>query len=133
MKPKTDSVTTGLGVGNNVYQRYTDYFFNTDELYPVKDNFDVRPEFALFKKGNFTVKDDVERAPEIVFTSTQGPNELPPIMPDAPMAYQELHAPLERWSVFRQLPQLLAFDKELSDWMGNVKKGMAVCPDFHEQ
>ena len=86
LKPKTDSVSTGIGVGNSVYQRYTDYFFNTDELYPVKDNFDIRPEFALFKKTNFTIKEDV-RSPEIVFTSVQGPNELPPIQPDAPMAY----------------------------------------------
>ena len=131
LKPKTDAITTGIGVGNSVYQRYTDYFFNTDELHPVKDNFDIRPEFALFKKSNFTTKEDV-RPPEIVFTSVQGPNELPPIMPDAPYAYHHLHEPLERWTIFRQLPELLKFDKDLYDFMGNVKKGMAVMPDFKE-
>jgi len=47
-----------VGVTNAVMQKYTDYFFNSDELYPTKEQFDGRPEFALMRKANYTIPDD---------------------------------------------------------------------------
>ena len=51
-----------------------------------------------------------------MFLSTQGPNELPPVQPDSTMMFQDLHEELEKWAVFRQLPQLLKFDRTLREW-----------------
>jgi len=48
------------------------------------------------------------------------------------MAYQDLHWELERWSIFRLLPQLIKFDRTLIEWQANVQKGTVLCPDFHE-
>ena len=119
LKPKEDQQTTGQSVQNIIYQRTTDAFFNTDELYPDEHKFDGRPEFTLMKKTNFNVPEN-QRPPELMFLSPQGPNELAPIQPDAPYAYQDIHEGLEKWTLFRMLPQILKYDREWTEWMSNV-------------
>jgi len=86
----------------------------------------------MFNKENFHVQEGT-RNPEITFSSNQGPNDLPVIMPDAPMMYQRLHHQLERWSIFRMLPQILAYDRGINEFRENVAKGMAIIPTFDKE
>ena len=49
------------------------------------------------------------------------------------MMYQRLHYGLEGWSVYRQLPQLLKYDKEMKDFLTNCAKGTAIIPSYHKE
>ena len=54
-------------------------------------------------RANYT-RQEGQQDPEIMFLSTQGPNELPPIQPDSTMMYEDFHHELEKWAIYRQLP-----------------------------
>ena len=132
IKSKDEGTESGEMVQNVIYQRPENHFFEVDELHYDQENYGGRPEFTIFKKSNFTLQEN-QKAPEFMFQSSVGPNELPPIQPDAPWAYQDLHMGLEKWSIFRMLPQILKYDREWNEWMTNVNKGMAICPEFHAE
>lgn len=53
--------------------------------------------------------------------------------PDKPMMYQRVHFGLESWSTFRQLPQLLKYEKNVCDFMSNVRLGLTTCPSFDKE
>lgn len=70
--------------------------------------------------------------PEVFYLSQSAPNELSILPPDIPMMYDELHDPLERWAIFRMLPQLLKYDRAMISFFTNMKKGTLILPDYHE-
>jgi len=98
----------------------------------MNESNDGRPEFALFSKQNYNIQEGTKN-PEITFSSNMGPNELPVLQPDAPMMYQKLHDQLERWTIFRMLPQILAYDKAYNDFMENVNKGLVTVPGYEKE
>ena len=55
------------------------------------------------------------------------------MQPDCPMDYEKVHFDLEKWSVYRLLPQLLKWDRAMMDFVTNVDKGMIVIPDYHKE
>lgn len=103
-------MTQGYGINTHEYKRPLDYFFEEDELYETKESVVQRPEFYLMSKENFNLSEGAIN-PMVTMMSDTGPNELPPIQPDAPMDYNLLHSGLESWSIFRCLPILLKFDR----------------------
>ena len=109
-------------------------FFTKDYLFYDKEKscFEGRPEWALHHKSNFEVKEDGAK-PEICFSSITGPNELPPFQPDRPMMYQRVHFGLESWTVFKQLPALLKYERGVYDFLSNVNQGLVACPDFKKE
>ena len=111
----------------------TDYFFNSDELYHDANDYEVAPEIALCTKETFGQLSDEQKAPEVMFMSHQGPNELAPTPCDIPMVYQDIHYPLEKWAIFRMLPQMLKFDRALTDWITNVEKGTLITPSYDKE
>lgn len=116
----------------HVFYKPVDRYLDTDELYPNLTNYEGRVEFAMFSKKNFDLSENGE-TPELTFQSDTGPNDLPPINPDTPFQYQEVHPMLEGWAVYRLLPQLLKYDRTWIEFMTNVHKGMAVCPSYEKQ
>ena len=86
----------------------------------------------MFDKTNFSVPEGA-RNPELTYQRNMGPNELPVMQPDAPSNYNHVHYELEKWSVYRMLPQLLRFDKGIVDFFSNVEKGMAVVPKYEKE
>ena len=109
-------------------------FFDKDYMHydPEKASFGGRPDWALHDKRNFDMSDDGVK-PEISYSSISGPNELPPLQPDKPLMYQKLHFGLEPWTAFRQLPALLKYERGVHEFLDNVQKGLAVCPEFKKE
>lgn len=124
--------TVGHGVKNHIYQGIVDHFLDSDKLYDVEEEHDLRPEFVLLDKTNFKVQEGTSD-PEITFSSAQGPNDLPLLVPDAPLMYQKMMLDLEPWTIYRALPQLLKYDRAMSEFFKNLRTGQHVCPTFEKE
>ena len=132
LRSKDDQSNAQKGAQKMVYQSpVIDVFTNRDPADPFEQH-DFIPEFAMFDKANFQTQEGI-RNPELTFQSNTGPNELPPMQPDCPMDYEKVHFDLEKWSVYRLLPQLLKWDRAMMDFVTNVDKGMIVIPDYHKE
>jgi len=87
------------------------YFERTDDYYPMQ-NYKGQPEFEMFNRMNFNVADQKD-LPQLTFMSNIGVDELAPQHNDNTMDYQALHPELERWAIFRSLPTIMNYDRDL--------------------
>lgn len=55
------------------------------------------------------------------------------MQPDRPMQYQDWHYELEKWTVYRQLPQLLRYDRGMTAFWRNLNAGLINVPAFTAQ
>lgn len=99
-----------------------------DDRYPM-ENFKGAPEFAAFDRDNYNVNVD-EELPSIIYTSTMGVNELSPIPMDLGYNYQEEIFNLDRWSIFRSLPQIMNFDQSFNNLLKGMRNGTIKVPDY---
>ena len=106
-----------------------DYYYEQDELYPMQNlEPEILPQFAIYNKDLY--RDVDGNVPDLAFTSVMGVDELGPLPPDAPQMYQRLHENLENWSIFRLMPQMLAYDKAMTDHLRNTARGLKAIPDY---
>lgn len=57
-------------------------------------------------------------------------DELAPQHNDNTLDYQALHPELERWAIFRSLPQLMTYDRELGNLLLNMAIGAHKVPQY---
>ena len=93
---------------NHEQQTMGQYFVEEDEMYPAA-NYDGVPEQHFLEFENFNVENE-EEIPSLSFSSNMSPTDLPPLPPTHTKIYQNVHYELERWSVFRSLPEMMKFD-----------------------
>jgi hypothetical protein len=106
-----------------------DYYYEQDELYPMQNlEPEILPQFAIYNKDLYRDMDG--NVPDLAFTSVMGVDELGPLPPDAPQMYQRLHENLENWSIFRLMPQMLAYDKAMTSHLRNTARGLKAIPDY---
>ena len=100
-----------------IQAQYADYFFTQDELY-AGQNYEGRPNEELFDPTNYNTQTE-EESPRISFTTTLGPLELPPVHRDFNPSYQHFHWDLERWAVFRALPNIVKMKRDLDKFVAD--------------
>lgn len=110
----------------NEVKQASDYYFGQDELYPMQ-NYSGQPEFELFNRDNFNV-DSPEELPCVTYMSNTQLNELAPQHNDNTLNYQDLHPELERWAIFRALPNVMAYDKKMLDVVKSLSAGTLSMP-----
>lgn len=84
--------------------------------------YEGQPEFELLNRANFNVEDDSEM-PQITYLSNTQLNELAPQQNEKFFKYQEYQPLIEDWAIFRQLPQIMRFDKIMNDQFKGVANG----------
>lgn len=87
------------------------------------------PEFDLLDREKYDTSLP-GKLPMLRFHSHIQQDELLPMPNDHTFRYSEVHYELERWSLFRALPQLMKFDQGMKQLLVNMANGTAVVPDF---
>lgn len=102
------------------------YLEKNEDLYPMQ-NYKGQPEFEMYNRENYNVQtqDDL---PQITFMSNITTDELAPQHNDNTLDYQKLHPELERWAIFRSLPQLMEYDRALGTLVTNMAIGQVIVP-----
>lgn len=59
-----------------------------------------------------------------------GIHELPPLPHNHTNNYQELHYDLEKWTIFRSLPQIMQYDATMLTLMQGLANGTFKVPNF---
>lgn len=106
----------------------SDYFIEEDEEYPLA-TYDGTPEFDIYNRDCFTVQNE-EELPSMSFSTQMRPHELAPMPTDHTMIYQDVHYELERWTIFRALPSIMAYDQSMLHYWKGVQNGTLRLPDF---
>jgi len=105
------------------------YYFNEDELYPMQNyTDDFGPQEIMFEKERIRLKDGT--LPEFHIHTTTGPNELGPLQPNMPLWYDKVHYGLENWTMYRMLPQMILYDRALTQHLRNVGTGLMTVPNY---
>jgi hypothetical protein len=99
-----------------------------NEMFPMQ-HYEGIPEFDLLEREKYDASLP-GKLPMLKFHSHIGQDELLPMPNDHTLKYTELHYELERWSLFRALPQLMTFDQGLRQLLISMSNGTAVVPDF---
>jgi len=60
--------------------------------------------------------------------SNTGLNELAPQHNDNTLNYQNFHYELERWAIFRSLPQLMNYDRSMNELLKGMASGAVKVP-----
>ncbi len=85
----------------------------------------------MFDRENYNVS-TTEELPQLTFMSNLAMNELAPQHNDNTMQYQDYHPELERWAIFRSLPAIINYDKQLGDLLKNYHLGQITVPKYTE-
>ena len=102
------------------------YFENSGELFTM-ENYKGQPEFEMFNRANYNVSNQAE-LPQLVYMTNISKDELAPQHSDNTLDYQKLHPELERWAIFRALPGLMLYDRELGKLLLNMQIGAHKVP-----
>lgn len=103
----------------NEVKSMVSYFFDDgDEAFPMSE-YDGTPEFELFDKNSFNVKDESE-IPAITFKTNQGNDELAPQIENNALFYQQYVWEMEPWSIFRSLPSIIHYDNAFNGYIKAV-------------
>jgi hypothetical protein len=104
------------------------YFLEEDEIYPLA-SYNGQPEFSIFERERYNVENDDE-LPSVTMSTNMGPNELAPLPSEHTLNYQQVHWELERWTVFRGLPQMMHYDQTMLNFFKGLRQGTLRVPDF---
>lgn len=83
----------------------------------------------MFDRDQYNVKFE-EELPAISYHTNIGVNELLPVPPDYTLDYQSVHWELERWSIFRSLPQMMNYDNSMNTFFKGLLDGTTRVPDY---
>lgn len=115
--------------GKNEVKNLIDSYFEKSEDLFTMENYKGQPEFEMFNRANYNVADQAD-LPQLTFMTNISKDELAPQHNDNTLDYQALHPELERWAIFRSLPQLMTYDRELGNLLLNMAIGAHKVPQY---
>ena len=83
----------------------------------------------MFERERYNVTND-EELPSISISTNMKPHDLPPLPTDHTLVYQQVHYDLEKWTVFRALPEMMKFDQSIVSFLKGLRNGTLKVPDF---
>lgn len=106
-------------------------YITKDELFPSHKYEGVSPEFDLTDLSKYD-SSMPGKLPFLRFHTHIQSDELLPIPDEHTLRYSDVHYELERWTLFTSLPQIVNFERDLSQLYVNISKGLVKIPNFIE-
>ncbi len=99
---------------------------SANELYPG-ELYDGMPEFDIAETKNYKLDNGL---PFLRVHTPIQKDELLPIPPDHTFNHTKIHYELERWNIYRQLPNAMSFYNQMKTAFASVKKDSFQLPDY---
>ena len=96
------------------------------------EGYDGIPEFDISDRTKWDMSRG-EKLPFLRFHSHIAEDELLPIPDEHTLNYQQVHWELERWSIFKALPTLINWDRNVHSMIDQIKNGHIKAPDFYNE
>jgi hypothetical protein len=127
LKYRSPKIVTEKAKDSESYSR-ADYFFEADEEAPFQD-YTGNPCWSIFDEENYA-PGTYDTTSKLTFHTNVPDNYLSPLPDQFTYTYQSVHYELERWSMFRLVPEILKFKTSIDNVIKGIRNGNIDLPDI---